>query len=130
MLDVDAVELDAIGPGERVGLEEVLDLVVVDVEGKHLVRRLRHDLLAEVGPDEPSRADHAYGQWLYRVPVQIYSRRRRHCRFFFQRSSLFFLSLSFFICFFSLCVFGSMENCRERGWENDGQSERERESNE
>lgn len=43
------------------------------------MRRLRHELLAEVGPDEASGADHAYRHRLYRAPVQIYSRRRgRH----------------------------------------------------
>lgn len=49
VLDVESVELDAIRPGMRTrGLEEVLDLVVVDVEGQHLVRCLRHQLLAQV----------------------------------------------------------------------------------
>lgn len=74
VLDVDAVELDAAGPGEGLGLEEVPDLVVVDVEGEHLVRRLRHQLLAQMGADEAPRADHAYGHRRDRPPVQIYSR--------------------------------------------------------
>lgn len=74
MLDVEAVELDAVGPGEGAGLEEVLDLVAVDVEGQHPVRRLRHELLAEVGADEAAGADHADRQRLDRPPVQIYPR--------------------------------------------------------
>ena len=80
MLDVEAVELDAIGPRMTVGwLQKMLDLVIVHVKSQDLVRRLRHQLLAEVGPDEASGADHAYRHRLYRLAVQIYSRRRgRH----------------------------------------------------
>lgn len=77
VLDVEAVELDAIGPGVRPrGLQEVFDLVVVDVQGQHLVRRLRYQLLAQVRPYEPPGTDHAYRHCLYRLPVQIYPRHR------------------------------------------------------
>lgn len=76
VLDVEAVELNAIGP--RVsprGLEKVLDLVAVDIETQHLVRRLRHELFAEVGANETTSSDHAYRQRLDWFPVQIYPRR-------------------------------------------------------
>nr|GLL31155.1 hypothetical protein B296_00053470 [Ipomoea trifida] len=75
VLDVEAVKLDAIGPGMGGGgLEEVLDLVIVHVHRENRVLRLRHQLLAEVGPYEPSGANHTYLNRLYRIPVQIYSR--------------------------------------------------------
>lgn len=88
VLDVESVELDSIGPLVRVRLKEMLDLVVVDVESQNLVRGFGHELLAEVRPNETSGSDHAYRQCLYRLPVQIYSRRRRHYLLL-----LYFLSL-------------------------------------
>lgn len=76
VLDVEAVELDAIGPWMGAGgLEKVLDLVVVDVDGQHGVRTLGHQLLAKVGANEASSTDHAYRHRLYRISVQIYPRR-------------------------------------------------------
>ena len=70
------MELDAIGPRVSArGLEKVLDLVAVDIETQHLVRRLRHELFAEVGANEATSSDHAYRQRLDWFPVQIYPRR-------------------------------------------------------
>ena len=74
VLDVHVVELDAVGP--RVGLaEEVADLVGGDVHHDGLVRRLRHQLLAQVRSDEPSPADHAYRHCRYRLSLQVHSLR-------------------------------------------------------
>jgi len=78
VLDVEAVELDATSPGERVGFQKVFDLVVVNIQSKNGVRGFGHELLAEVGPDEATCTYHADGDWLYGVPVQIQSR-RSHC---------------------------------------------------
>lgn len=78
MLDVEAMELDARGPRERVGFQEVFDLVIVDIQGEDTVRGLRHELLAEVGPNEATGANHANGDGLYGVPIQIYSRRSHY----------------------------------------------------
>ena len=56
ILDVEAVELDAIKPRVSArGLEKVLDLVVVDIESQHLVRHLCHELFAEVGANETTK---------------------------------------------------------------------------
>ena len=98
MLDVESVELDSISPWEGIWLKEVLDLVIVDVESQNLVRGFSHELLTEVRTDETSSSNHTYRQWLYLIPVQIYSRcyRRRHFRF------LLFLSLKKILFFFSL----------------------------
>ena len=83
LLDVESVEGDSTSPWKVVGLQEVLDLVVVNIQSQHLVRRLRHQLLAQVRPYEPSRTDHADRQWPYRVPIQIHTHSRRsHCSFF------------------------------------------------
>ena len=78
MLDIEAVEFDAGGPGVAVlGLGEVPDLVVVHVDGEHRVLGLEHELLAEVGPDETAGPDHADGHGLDGAPVQVDS--SRHC---------------------------------------------------
>jgi hypothetical protein len=107
VLDVEAVELDAIGPGVRPrGLQEVFDLVVVDVQGQHLVRRLRYQLFAQVRPYEPPGTDHAYRHRLYRLPVQIYPRRRH--------SYSLSLSLSLTLRFFLLNV-SVLASCVRRG---------------
>lgn len=86
MLDVEAVELDAASPGVAavgVGLEEVADLVVVDVEGEDGVRGLGHDLLAEVRSNEASSSDHADRHRFDRSSIEVHSRRCRHFFFFF-----------------------------------------------
>ncbi|RRT44053.1 hypothetical protein B296_00053470 [Ensete ventricosum] len=79
VLDVEAVELDPAIPGvagllslrSRRRIEEVLDLVAVDVDGQNRVRRLRHQLLAEVGSNEPPGPDHADRHRPNRAPVKI-----------------------------------------------------------
>ena len=83
MLDVDAMELDPLGPLRGIRLEQVLDLVVVDVEREDLVRSLVQELLAEVRADETAGADHADRDRLDRLPVQIQSNGSvvRHCLF-------------------------------------------------
>ena len=88
MLDVDAMELDPLGPLGGIRLEQVLDLVVVDVEGQHLVRSLVQELLAEVRADETAGADHADRKRLDRLPVQIQSNGSvvRHCRWMEERN--------------------------------------------
>ena len=78
VLNVEAVEVNAIRPGQRRRLEEVLDLVAIDIERQNLVLRLGHELLAEVRADEAAGADHAYGERLDRIPVEIYAS-ARHC---------------------------------------------------
>lgn len=80
VLDVEAGEGDAAVPWEAGGLEQVLDLVAVDVDGDDLVRGLGQQLLAEVGADEAAGADHADRHRRYRVPVQIYTCRHRRRR--------------------------------------------------
>ena len=74
VLDVKSVELDTVSPRERVRLEEVLDLVIVNVQGEYLVWRLRHQFLAKVRANEASGSNHAYRYRLYWPPVQIHSR--------------------------------------------------------
>ena len=69
MLDVEAVELDSARPWLGFGLQEVLDLVTVNVQGEDLVGRLRHELLAEVGANEATGADHADSHWLYGITI-------------------------------------------------------------
>ena len=111
VLDVQAVELDAIGPRVSArGLEKVLDLVAVDIETQHLVRRLRHELFAEVGANEATSSDHAYRQRLDWFPVQIYPRRH-------------FSLFEAFLCCWFLCFL-----CTERA-EFVRERERERERN-
>lgn len=78
MLDVDTVELNTISPRKIGRFEKVLDLVIVDVDSKDLVRSFRHELLAKVRTDESARADHANSNRLYRLSVEIYSVGRRH----------------------------------------------------
>lgn len=79
ILYVQAVELDSIGPRVAVRwLQQMPDLVVVDIERQNLVRRLRHNLLTEMGANETAGTDHANRHGLDRLPVQIHPRRRRH----------------------------------------------------
>lgn len=73
MLDVDTMKLDPTGPFNRIRLEQVLNLIVVDVESEHVMRSLVHQLLAEVRADEASGANHAYRERLNRPAIQIQS---------------------------------------------------------
>ena len=52
-------------------LEKVLDLVIVDINSLDLVGRMGHKLLAEMRIDESTDADHANGDGLDGVSVQI-----------------------------------------------------------
>lgn len=61
------------GPGEGL-VEEVVDFVGGDIDDDGLVGGISHQLLAEVGPDEPAASDHAYRYRRYRVSVQVHSR--------------------------------------------------------
>jgi len=79
VLDVEAVEGDSSSEVRRRGVDEVADLVAVDVDGEDDVCGLGHELLAEVGADEATRADHADGEGRDGVAVQIHAGgRRRH----------------------------------------------------
>jgi len=80
VLNVEAVEGDSSSEVRRRGVDEVADLVAVDVDGEDDVCGLGHELLAEVGADEATRADHADGEGRDGVAVQIHAGGRRRGR--------------------------------------------------
>lgn len=69
ILDIETVELNTIGPGKRIGLKKVLNLVIINIKSKHLVRCFSHKLLTEVRTNEPTSANHANSDWLNGVAV-------------------------------------------------------------
>jgi hypothetical protein len=70
------VELDAITP-RLSWLQQVVDLVTVDVYRQDGMLRLPHELLAQMGADEPAGSDHADLESGDGLAIQVQS--RRHC---------------------------------------------------
>ena len=73
MLNVDTMKLDPTSPLNGIRLKQVLDLIIVNIKRKNLVRSLRHKLLTEMRATETSGTDHAYRHRLNRFTVQIQS---------------------------------------------------------